>query len=402
MIETNSGVTGPGGFVAGAVAGGLKARQGALDVVMVASTAGPAAAAGVFTRNRVKAAPVLLCQQHLAATGGYAHAVVINSGQANACTGEEGAAVARATAEVVAERLGCATESVLVLSTGVIGVVPSIEKIAAAVGRVPLSATGGGLAAEGILTTDTCVKMAQVSVDVGGVSVTLGGMCKGSGMIHPNMATMLAVVTTDAAVEPGFLRDALRGAVDRSFNMVSVDGDTSTNDTVLVLANGVAGNALLTATSAAAGAFAAALENLCVQLAKQVARDGEGATKLIEVTVSSAATEDEARAVAQAVIGSSLVKSAVFGNDPNWGRIVCAAGYSGAAIDEAAVSLVVQGIALFRHGRPLPFDRAAASAALKATDIAIDLELGQGTAAARGWGCDLTYKYVEINAEYTT
>jgi glutamate N-acetyltransferase/amino-acid N-acetyltransferase len=396
-VEGN--VTSPRGFVAGAVACGLKA-SGNLDLTLVASDR-PATAAGTFTRNLVKAAPVLLCQEYLA--GGRAQAVVTNSGQANACTGEEGLASARRMSAAAARRLGLQPSDVLVLSTGVIGVLPALEKILPAIEQLELSPGGGEVASRAIMTTDTQPKTAAATLDLpGGITATLGGMAKGSGMIRPNMATMLGVLTTDVALTPDHAAAALRSVVDRTFNMVSVDGDTSTNDTVLLLANGACGAPPLQPGTPQAAAFEAALEGVCRDLARQIARDGEGATKLIECRVTGARDEEEARLVAHAVIGSSLTKSAMFGNDPNWGRIVCAAGYSGAAIEPQRTRLTLQGIVLFQDGRPLPFDRAAASAALRSPDVLIELDLGHGEASATGWGCDLTYKYVEINAEYTT
>jgi glutamate N-acetyltransferase/amino-acid N-acetyltransferase len=392
-------VTSPRGFAADAVACGLKA-SGNLDLTLVASDR-PATAAGTFTRNVVKAAPVLLCQEHLA--GGRAQAVVANSGQANACTGAEGMAAARRMAEAAARKLNLQPSDVLVLSTGVIGVLPALDKILPAIARLDLHPSGGELASRAIMTTDTRPKTSAATLDLpGGVTATLGGMAKGSGMIRPNMATMLSVLTTDVALTPAHAAAALRTAVDRTFNMVSVDGDTSTNDTVLLVANGACGAPTLQPGSPEARAFEAALDGVCRDLARQIARDGEGATKLIECRVSGTTTEEEARLVAHAVVGSSLTKSAMFGNDPNWGRIVCAAGYSGAAFDPARTSLRLQGILLFQDGRPQRFDRAAASEALRSPDVLIELDLGHGDASATGWGCDLTYKYVEINAEYTT
>lgn len=391
-------VTSPRGFTAGAVACGLKA-SGKLDLTVVASDR-LATAAGVFTRNKVKAAPLLLCQEHLA--DGQAQAIVANSGQANACTGQEGVVCARQMAVATAARLGLPPRDVLVLSTGVIGVTPALENILPAIASLPLDAAGGEAAALAIMTTDTGPKTAAARLTLGGQSAMLGGMAKGSGMIRPNMATMLAVLTTDVALTPEHAASALRAAVDRSFNMISVDGDTSTNDTVLLLANGACGAPPLTPGSPEAVVFEQALQGVCRDLARQVARDGEGATKLIECRVTGARTEEEGRQVAHAVIGSSLTKAAVFGNDPNWGRIVCAAGYSGAEIEPERLRLRLQGMLLFEGGRPRPFDRAAASLALRSPDVLIELDLGQGDAAATGWGCDLTYKYVEINAEYTT
>lgn len=393
-------VTSPRGFVAGAVACGLK-PSGKLDLAVVASEY-PATAAGVFTRNRVKAAPLLVCQEHL--SDGRAQAVVINSGQANACTGEEGMVCARQTAEALANKLGLPPTDVLVLSTGVIGVLPDITKLVPAITALDLDASQGDAVARAIMTTDTRPKTAAVRLHLGeGMTAIVAGMAKGSGMIRPNMATLLGVVTTDVALTAHHAATALHDAVDRSFNMVSVDGDTSTNDTILLVANGASGAPPLEQDSPQAHLFEAALLEVCQDLARQVARDGEGATKLIECVVTGARTEEDARQVAHAVIGSSLTKSAVFGNDPNWGRIICAAGYSGVDIEPDRLRLTLQKqFLLFQAGRPQPFDRAAASQSLQLPDVLIELDLGQGSAQATGWGCDLTYEYVKINAEYTT
>jgi glutamate N-acetyltransferase/amino-acid N-acetyltransferase len=388
----DGGVTAPQGFVAGAMACGIK-PSGKPDLALVASLR-PAAVAGVFTTNWVKAAPVILSQQRAAA--GRARAVIVNSGNANACTGEEGMRAAERMAAAAARRLDVAADEVLVLSTGVIGVPLPVEKIEAALPALTPSPDGGDAAAQAIMTTDTRPKTAAVEVAIDGAMVRLGGMAKGAGMIHPNMATMLAVITSDAAIAPADLQRHLSAAARRSFNRIDVDGDTSTNDSVVLLANGASG------TTLPGEVFAEALTQVCVSLARQIAADGEGATKLLEVTVTGAGRLEDAETAARAITRSTLVKAAMYGNDPNWGRILCAAGYSGAVFDPAGARLVVQGIPLFAHGVPLPFDALAASAALRAPEVAVHLDLGSGNESATAWGCDLSPEYVRFNAEYTT
>ncbi len=386
------GVTAARGFTAGATTAGLKPSS-APDLALVASDR-PAALAGVFTTNIVKAAPVLLCRERVAS--GHGQAVIINSGNANACTGEDGLRAAERMAGAAATRLGIAAEEVLVLSTGVIGVPLPVERVEAALPTLTLAPGGEDVAARAIMTTDTRPKTAAVEVETAETTVRIGGMAKGSGMICPTMATMLAVITTDATVAPAALQLHLATAAARSFNRIDVDGDMSTNDTVLLLANGASDATLPEEV------FAAALQEVCTSLARQVAADGEGATKLIEATVTGAATERDAEDIARSIVGSSLTKAAMYGNDPNWGRIMCAAGYSGVRFDPDAAHLTVQDIPLFGGGMPLPFDRPAASAALRATEVRITLDLGAGDAQATAWGCDLTPRYVHINADYTT
>jgi len=386
--------------------------------VLLATGGAPATAAAVMTTSVVRAAPVELCASHLAASGGRAAAVIVNSGQANACTGAAGAADAAAAAAAVAAAAACAPEEVLVASTGVIGQRVDMEKYAAAVPALvaAASADGGGAAARAILTTDLVEKTAAVRGTVGGQTVTVGGMAKGSGMIHPNMATMLGFVTTDAAVAPGVWADLVTAAADASFNAITVDGDTSTNDTLVALASGAAGNAPVTDASSADGvALAAALTAVCVRLAKAIARDGEGATVLLEVGVSGAATDADARAVARTVAGSALTKAAVYGRDPNWGRIAAAAGRAGVAFAQGALGVALGGVPLMVGGTPVEYDAAAVSAYMRAAaesdvylgvggedTVRLDVRIGDGAGVGVAWGCDLTYKYVEINAEYTT
>jgi len=322
--------------------------------------------------------------------------VIINSGNANACTGEAGMRAAERMAAAAARRLDLAADEALVLSTGVIGVPLPVDKIEAALPGLALSPEGGAEAARAIMTTDTRPKTAAMELEVDGRVVRVGGMAKGSGMIHPQMATMLAVITTDADVPSYDLQRHLTDAVGGSFNRIDVDGDMSTNDTVLLFANGASGVSLPDEL------FAAALAAVCVSLARQVAADGEGATKLLEITVTGAVSVEDAERAARAITRSNLVKAAMYGNDPNWGRILCAAGYSGALLDPAKARLTLQGTALYADGLPLPFDAAAVSADLRAPEVSVRLDLGVGDAQATAWGCDLTPEYVHINADYTT
>ena len=386
------GVTAARGFVAAGASCGIK-PSGNPDLALVSSHE-PAAVAGVFTTNKVKAAPVMFCQPRVAR--GRAQAVIVNSGNANACTGAAGMRATERMALAAGSRLCIDADEVLVLSTGVIGVQLPVEKIEAALPALALEPHGGDAAAQAIMTTDTRPKTAAVEFAVGGATVHIGGMAKGSGMIHPNMATMLSVITTDAAIEPAALQRHLSAAVAQSFNRIDVDGDTSTNDTLLLLANGASG------VTPPDDLFAEALRRVCVALARQVAADGEGATKLLEVWVTGAACAHDANLAARAITRSNLVKAAMHGNDPNWGRIMCAAGYSGAEFDPNSAHLTVQDVPLFAAGVPLPFDAKAASSALRASEVRIHLDLGSGDASATAWGCDLSAEYVRINAEYTT
>lgn len=396
--ELPGGVTAPRGFLAAGVAAGIK--DGKKDLALVLSEQ-QAAAAGVFTTNKVQAAPVQLTARHL--QHGQARAVVVNSGNANACNGPRGMEDARAMAEQVGRLLEIAPEQVLVGSTGVIGqplpldkVLAGIEKAAGQLGR-----SGGSDAAQAIITTDTCIKEAALGLTLNGVEITLGGMAKGSGMIHPAMATMLCFITTDAAIEPDLLHKALLQAVESTFNMITVDGDTSTNDMVLVLANGAAGNPVISHdTGPDWDAFCAALEKLCRVLAVAVAQDGEGATKLIEVQVQGGATVQDARSVARTVAASSLVKAAVYGQDANWGRILCAAGYARARFNPDLVDIFIGDVKVAENGGGLSFDEEQASRVLAEPKVIITIDLKNGSAGATAWGCDLTYDYVRINASY--
>ena len=397
------GVTSPKGFLAGAAMAGIK-NEGRYDLAIVCSPT-PASVAGLFTTNKVKAAPVLLSRANLDACGGTARAIVLNSGCANACTGDRGIDDARATAAAVAQALGCGDKEVLVASTGVIGAYLPMDKILGGVANaaIALDAGGGASAARAIMTTDTIAKEVAIEIEVQGHTVTLGGMAKGSGMIHPDMATLLAVVTTDCSIGADALREALAEACGATFNMVTVDGDTSTNDSLMALANGSAGNPVIRAvTDPGYEAFAEGLAYVCRQLAMLIAKDGEGATKFIEVTVEGAKSRKDARLAARAVAGSSLVKAAVYGKDANWGRILCAMGYSGADFDPDIVDLYLGGLQMMAQGKALIFDEAQALAYLEQEEIRVLAKLHQGGEQAVAWGCDLTHDYVTINGSYRT
>ncbi|MBI4296791.1 MAG: bifunctional glutamate N-acetyltransferase/amino-acid acetyltransferase ArgJ [Chloroflexi bacterium] len=392
-------VTSPEGFYAGAVAAGIKpGTKDKLDLGILFSEA-PCEAVAMFTTNRIKAAPVVLSQQRL--QSGRATAIVMNSGCANAFTGEQGMTDAAKMTELAAKGIGIMPEDVLVASTGVIGHCLPMKRIQTKIDRIILTRDGGRGLAKAIMTTDTVPKEVALKVRSAGGEFTIGGVAKGSGMIHPNLATMLCVLSTDARVGLGFLKRALRKAVAVSFNMISVDGDTSTNDMVLVMANGLAQNAII--TKAPQGrAFQQALDQVCIHLAKSIARDGEGATKLIEVTVNGALSISDARIAARTVVSSNLVKAAVYGSDPNWGRVVAALGRSGVEVVESKIGLYFGDVCLVRGGSPEPFDDKRALAVLQGPEVSIRLELNLGRGSATAWGCDLTEKYVKINSEYLT
>ena len=403
-------VTCPRGWQAGSAACGIKAfsagasaiPSGQKDDLAVIYSDRPCDAAGVFTTNKVKSATIVIGQLHLRQNR--VQAVVVNSGNANACTGAQGYKDTLQMAKLTADRLDLDPPQVIVSSTGVIGrslPMDAVKRgIADACGGI--SADGGGAAARAIMTTDTVSKEASSQVEIGGILVRIGGMCKGSGMIHPNMATMLAYLTTDAAVEPGFLGTIVKRVADNSFNQVTVDGDSSTNDSFLVLANGAAGNPPVASGTPEAEQLEAALLAVARDLARQIARDGEGATRLITVSVTGAATFEDARLAARSVASSSLVKSAVHGGDPNWGRIVCALGYSGADLAIDRLDLSIAGLTVFTRGAGQQVDLEAVRAAFEQPEIMIHAELGLGDGAAEAWGCDLSEEYVRINADYTT
>jgi glutamate N-acetyltransferase/amino-acid N-acetyltransferase len=387
-------VTSPEGFFAGATSAGINKRAvDKLDLAVLFSET-PCLAAAVFTNSQLKSAPVLLSQKRLKERKEIG-AVVVNSGCANAYVGSEGLANAIEMAELVGEGVGVEPEDVLVASTGVIGVPLPMDKIRLSVEDIILARDGGDQLARAIMTTDSFPKEAAVRVKDGNVEFTIGGAAKGSGMIHPDMATLLGFITTDAAVDKEFLQKALKKAVDASFNMISVDGDTSPNDMVLVVANGLAG-------AVPADAFEPALEKLCIQLAKRLASDGEGATRLIEMKVSGAADLPQARQAARAVISSSLVKAAVYGADPNWGRIMAAVGMSGAEIRESKFDLYVGKIQVVKAGKALPFDESAVIKLLKEKEVTFSANLNLGSGKATAWGCDLSPEYVTINSQYMT
>jgi glutamate N-acetyltransferase/amino-acid N-acetyltransferase len=387
-------VTSPEGFFAGATSAGINKRAAdKLDLAVLFSEA-PCLAAAVFTNSQLKAAPVLLSQKRLKEREKIG-AVVVNSGCANAYVGAEGLANAIEMAELVGEGVGVEAEDVLVASTGVIGVPLPMERIRASVEDIILARDGGDQLTRAIMTTDSFPKEAAVRVKDGQTEFTIGGAAKGSGMIHPDLATLLCFITTDAAVEKALLQKALKKAVDASFNMISVDGDTSPNDMVLVMANGLAG-------SVPSGTFEQALEQLCVHLAKRLASDGEGATKLIEMNVSGAVGLSQARKAARAVISSSLVKAAVYGADPNWGRIMAAVGRSGAEVKESRFDLYVGKIQVVKAGKTLPFDKSAVIKMLKEKEVNFSANLNLGSGQANAWGCDLSPEYVTINSQYMT
>ncbi len=389
----NTGVTAPAGFLAAAVHCGIRRDQP--DLALVVSER-EAAAAAVFTRNRVQAAPVVLSRAALGASGGRARALLINSGNANACTGPRGDRAAQRSAETLAGLLGVPVDRVLVASTGVIGEQLPVERLIDSLPRAvaELSAMGGAAAAEAILTTDTCSKQSVRRVDGPGGSYTIGGMVKGSGMIHPDLATTLAFVTTDADVPAGPLGEILRRAADLSFNRLTVDGDTSTNDMIAVLANGAAG------VAPDLEGFASTLTEVLVELARAVARDGEGATRLITVRVTGAASEPDALAVARTVAGSLLVRTAVHGADANWGRIAAAAGRAGIDIRPEALTVTINGLAVLSPGYVSQFSEEEASKRLAEDEVVLGVDLGAGAAEATTWTCDLTRGYIDINASY--
>lgn len=391
------------GFRTAATACGLK-KDGALDLTLIVADA-PCSAAGVFTTNRVKAAPVLYDREVLSQSAGQMRAIIANAGCANACTGDEGKVNTRQMAALAADVVGARADQILVLSTGVIGRQLDMTKVASGIAQLaPATWTReANLASRAIMTTDTKPKTSSATGMIAGHTVTVAGMAKGAGMIHPGMATMLSIITTDAQVAPELLHTALKSVADMSFNRISVDGDMSTNDTVLLLASGVAG---VTITDSELVDFVALLRVVCVDLAKKIARDGEGATKLVEIRVTGAAHAQMAHRVADSIACSPLVKTAIHGNDPNWGRVVCAAGYSGAEIDPDTLTLDFglgdEQIRLVAAGMPLVADLNAASNLLKREDVFITLDLGLGDAATTVWTCDFSKEYVEVNAHYTT
>jgi glutamate N-acetyltransferase/amino-acid N-acetyltransferase len=403
MVDTievkTGGVTAPLGFRAAGISAGIKANKG-LDLALLISDT-PAAAAAVFTVNRAQAAPVLVSRRHLDQSGGVARAIIVNSGCANACTGDEGLQVAHDMAAETARLVGCGIEQVLVASTGVIGVALPMQKIRSGLPTAfaALGADQGAAAARAIMTTDPFPKEAAATVDIGGRTVTIGGMAKGSGMIEPMMATMLGFVTTDAKVPPALLNRALREAVNDTFNAITVDGECSTNDCVMLLANG-ASRAIV--DEASYDTFVHALKTVCLTLALGIVRGGEGATKLITVTVTGASSETEARRAAKAIANSPLVKTAIHGGDPNWGRLIAVAGRAGVDFELSRAAVTIGSTVLFKDGRPYDDAAPEAAAYLKGTDISVSVDLGAGRASSTVWTCDLSAEYVRINADYRT
>src|SRR6185436_7658396 len=395
------GVTAPKGFRAVGTSAGIKA-SGNLDLALLVSDV-PAQAAAVFTTNLAIAAPVVVSREHLARSGGAVRAVVVNSGCANACTGDEGLQAARDMTVETARLLKCPAEQVLVASTGVIGVALPIEKVRTGLPKafeaLGADAAHGALAARAIMTTDPFPKESAAQIAIGGLDVRIGGMAKGSGMIEPMMATMLGFVTTDAAVPPHLLDRALRAAVDDTFNAITVDGECSTNDCVILLANG-AGGAVVDETNY--GEFLSGLTAVCRELALGIVRGGEGATKLVTVNVTGAASAAEARATAKAIATSLLVKTAIHGGDPNWGRLLAVAGRARVAFDPRRAKVTIGSIVLFEDGRPYDDRAPQAAEYLKATDITVGVNLGAGSASSTMWTCDLSAEYVKINADYRT
>ena len=405
MEIITGGVTAAKGFMAAGVEAGIK-YQNRKDMAMVYSKT-PCRAAGVFTTNVVKAAPVLW-DKEVVESEWEAQAIVVNSGIANACTGKLGYEYCRETAGAAADALEISPQSVLICSTGVIGMQLPMEKMTEGVRMLAKAIKpgeeAGTDAAKAIMTTDTRNKQVAVKVTIGGKEVTIGGMCKGSGMIHPNMCTMLAFVTTDVNISKKLLQEALSADVQDTFNMVSVDGDTSTNDTLLVLANGQAGNPEITEKGADYDTFVEALHYVNETLAKKIAGDGEGATALFEVKVIHADNKEDAKTLAKSVITSSLTKAALFGHDANWGRILCALGYSGAKFDPEAIELYLESsagkILIFKDGMAADYSEEEATRILSCSEVTALVDLKMGEAEATAWGCDLTYDYVKINADY--
>jgi len=399
VITAPSGVTVAKGFRAAGVSAGIKANSG-LDLALLVSET-PATAAAVFTTNLAQAAPVLVSLDHLKRSGGTARAIVVNSGCANACTGDEGMQVARDMAAETAKLVSCPVEQVLVASTGVIGVALPIEKVRRGLPEAAraLAAEQGWAAARAIMTTDPFPKEAAAKIVIGERDVAIGGMAKGSGMIEPMLATMLGFVTTDAAMPQALLNRALREAVDDTFNAITVDGECSTNDCVMLLANGASGVEIDDATYPA---FVGGLRDVCRELALGIVRGGEGATKLVTVTVTGAATRSDARRAAKAIANSPLVKTAIHGGDPNWGRLIAVAGRAGVEFHLSRAAVVIGSIVLFKDGRP--HDEAAPDAAsyLTGKNIEVNVDLGAGQASSTVWTCDLSAEYVRINADYRT
>lgn len=401
MIKKDTqGVTFAKGFTAAGVKAGIK-KSGNLDVAVI-YTKTQAVVAGTFTQNKVAAAPVYVSKEVVAT--GTAHAIVANAGCANACTGQQGLDDAHKMAQIAADELGVNADDVIVGSTGVIGVSLPMDKLEAGIkdAVANLSADGSGNAGRAIITTDTHSKSVTCEFELSGKTVRMGAIAKGSGMIRPNMATMLCYITTDIAIDQALLQKAVSGCVEKSFNMISVDGDMSTNDMVIVLANGEANNAKITEENADYQIFFDKLMVLCTELAKQIAADGEGASKFLTINVKGAKSFADAKTVGMAIANSPLVKTAFFGEDPNWGRVICAVGYSGADMVPEKTVVKFGGITIFANGTGATYDEKALAHVMKEKDIVIDIELNMGQEDATVWSCDLSYEYVKINGEYHT
>lgn len=401
MIKKDTqGVTFAKGFTAAGVKAGIK-KSGNLDVAVI-YTKTQAVVAGTFTQNKVAAAPVYVSKEVVAT--GTAHAIVANAGCANACTGQQGLDDAHKMAQIAADELSVNADDVIVGSTGVIGVNLPMDKLEAGIkdAVANLSADGSDNAGRAIITTDTHSKSVTCEFELSGKTVRMGAIAKGSGMIRPNMATMLCYITTDIAIDQALLQKAVSGCVEKSFNMISVDGDMSTNDMVIVLANGEANNAKITEENADYQIFFDKLMMLCTELAKQIAADGEGASKFLTINVKGAKSFADAKTVGMAIANSPLVKTAFFGEDPNWGRVICAVGYSGADMVPEKTVVKFGGITIFANGTGATYDEKALAHVMKEKDIVIDIELNMGQEDATVWSCDLSYEYVKINGEYHT
>lgn len=401
MIKKDTqGVTFTKGFTAAGVKAGIK-KSGNLDVAVI-YTKTQAVVAGTFTQNKVAAAPVYVSKEVVAT--GTAHAIVANAGCANACTGQQGLDDAHKMAQIAADELGVNADDVIVGSTGVIGVNLPMDKLEAGIkdAVANLSADGSDNAGRAIITTDTHSKSVTCEFELSGKTVRMGAIAKGSGMIRPNMATMLCYITTDIAIDQALLQKAVSGCVEKSFNMISVDGDMSTNDMVIVLANGEANNEKITEENADYQIFFDKLMMLCTELAKQIAADGEGASKFLTINVKGAKSFADAKTVGMAIANSPLVKTAFFGEDPNWGRVICAVGYSGADMVPEKTVVKFGGITIFANGTGATYDEKALAHVMKEKDIVIDIELNMGQEDATVWSCDLSYEYVKINGEYHT
>ncbi len=394
------GVTAAPGFRAGSIAAGIKSDPGIRDVALLVADQ-LCTVAGTFTTSRAPAAPVLLCKEHLLATNGHAQALIMNSGNANCSNGERGLHDARRMADLTAKRLGIKPEQVLVSSTGIIGRPLPMDKIEYGIANVEVAPDGGHLFTLGIMTTDTRPKEIAIEFELEGKTVRLGGTTKGAGMIYPNMATMLCYLTTNAALDPAFQQAVLRRAVNDSFNMICVDGDMSTNDTVLLFANGQAGNAPLTADAPGASVFEAALHHVTRYLAREMARDGEGATKLMEVVVRGARTDADARKAARALTLSPIWRCAVYGEDPNWGRVISTLGACGADMAHDRLEISFGDVQVVRNGMATDYRKEDAKAVLALSEFTVAVNLHVGFYSATAWGCDMTHGYIDENATYT-